>query len=228
MIEGGVLKEMAKNASDLATGTRKNGNHKNGTARPGLRFGRYFTPEGSHAYDLIEWERRTAAIIGEKGQVIFEQKDVEVPRSWSQLAINVVAQKYFRGSPGSPERETSVRQIIDRVVETLAKWGRDGSYFATEEDAENWPRGCATSWSPSTHRSTARSGSTSASPTARSRARPASSTRSRTPWSRSSSWSRPRACCSSSAAAPAPTCQCCGPRKSSSPAAAPPPARSPS
>src|SRR6266852_1529559 len=138
MIEGGVLKEMAKNASDLATGTRKNGNHKNGTARPGLRFGRYFTPEGSHAYDLIEWERRTAAIIGEKGQVIFEQKDVEVPRSWSQLAINVVAQKYFRGGPGSPERETSVRQIIDRVVETLAKWGRDGSYFATEEDAENW------------------------------------------------------------------------------------------
>jgi len=129
---------MAKNASDLATGTRKNGNHKNGTARPGLRFGRYFTPEGSHAYDLIEWERRTAAIIGEKGQVIFEQKDVEVPRSWSQLAINVVAQKYFRGGPGSPERETSVRQIIDRVVETLAKWGRDGSYFATEEDAENW------------------------------------------------------------------------------------------
>src|SRR5216684_4077272 len=138
MIEGGVLKEMAKNASDLATGTRKNGNHKNGTAKPGLRFGRYFTPAGSHAYDLIEWERRTAAIIGEKGQVIFEQKDVEVPRSWSQLAINVVAQKYFRGGPGSPERETSVRQIIDRVVETLAKWGRDGSYFATEEDAENW------------------------------------------------------------------------------------------
>src|SRR5229473_3491827 len=138
MIEGGVLKEMAKNASDLATGTRKNGNHKNGTARPGLRFGRYFTPEGSHAYDLIEWERRTAAIIGEKGQVIFEQKDVEVPRSWSQLAINVVAQKYFRGSPDSPERETSVRQIVDRVVETLAVWGRKGNYFATEEDAANW------------------------------------------------------------------------------------------
>src|SRR5467141_109972 len=129
---------MAKNPADLATGARKNGNHKNGTSKPGLRFGRYFTPEGSHAYDLIEWERRTAAITGEKGQVIFEQKDVEVPRSWSQLAINVVAQKYFRGSPGSPERETSVRQIIDRVVDTLARWGREGGYFATEEDAENW------------------------------------------------------------------------------------------
>src|SRR5467141_904621 len=129
---------MAKNAADLTAGARKNGNHKNGTAKPGLRFGRYFTPEASHAYDLIEWERRTAAITGEKGQVIFEQKDVEVPRSWSQLAINVVAQKYFRGSPGSPERETSVRQIIDRVVDTLARWGREGGYFATEEDAENW------------------------------------------------------------------------------------------
>jgi ribonucleoside-diphosphate reductase alpha chain len=128
---------MAKNAADLHA-TRKNGNHKNGTAKPGLRFGRYFTPAGSHAYDLIEWERRTAAIIGEKGQVIFEQKDVEVPRSWSQLAINVVAQKYFRGGQGTPERETSVRQLIDRVVDTLAKWGREGNYFASEEDAENW------------------------------------------------------------------------------------------
>jgi len=129
---------MAKNAADLAHATRKNGNHKNGTAKPGLRFGRYFTPAGSHAYDLIEWERRTAAIIGEKGQVIFEQKDVEVPRSWSQLAINVVAQKYFRGGQGTPERETSVRQLIDRVVETLARWGREGNYFAGDEDAENW------------------------------------------------------------------------------------------
>src|SRR4029077_18161280 len=108
---------MAKNITDLAgvaaRTPKTNGSH----AKPGkgLRFGRHFTPPGSHAYDLVEWERRTAAIIGEKGEVIFEQKDVEVPRSWSQLAINVVAQKYFRGSPGSPERETSVRQIIDRV-----------------------------------------------------------------------------------------------------------------
>src|ERR1700736_4563589 len=129
---------MAKNAADLTAGARKNGNHKNGTAKPGLRFGRYFTPEASHAYDLIEWERRTAAITGEKGQVIFEQKDVEVPRSWSQLAINVVAQKYFRGGAGTPERETSVRQLIDRVVETLKTWGVEGSYFASDEDAENW------------------------------------------------------------------------------------------
>ncbi len=147
---------MAKNATDLAAGARRNGNHKPAAGRAqgaltegraqsaqsrkvaGLRFDRFFTPPGSHAFDLVEWERRTAGITGEKGQVIFEQKDVEVPRSWSQLAINVVAQKYFRGSPDSPERETSVRQIIDRVVDTLAKWGREGGYFAGEEDAENW------------------------------------------------------------------------------------------
>ena len=135
---------MAKNATDVAA--RRNGNHKPAAARngassgkvTGLHFDRYFTPPGSHAYDLIEWERRTAGITGEKGQVIFEQKDVEVPRSWSQLAINVVAQKYFRGAADTPERETSVRQIIDRVVDTLAKWGREGGYFAGEEDAENW------------------------------------------------------------------------------------------
>src|SRR5437879_1081490 len=129
---------MAKNLADLTGARAKNGNGNGHHKAKGLRFGRFFTPPGSHAYDLVEWERRTAAITGEKGQVIFEQKDVEVPRSWSQLAINVVAQKYFRGSPGSPERETSVRQIIDRVVDTIASWGREGGYFATEEDAENW------------------------------------------------------------------------------------------
>jgi ribonucleoside-diphosphate reductase alpha chain len=135
---------MAKNVADLtgaraahSNGAKSNGSQAKGAVK-GLRFSRRFTPPGSHAFDLVEWERRTAAIIGEKGQVIFEQKDVEVPRSWSQLAINVVAQKYFRGGVGTPERETSVRQLIDRVVETLGRWGRDGGYFATEEDAENW------------------------------------------------------------------------------------------
>ncbi len=124
---------MAKNIAHLTAAPRSTK-----AASSGLRFGRYFTPEGSHAFDLVEWERRTAAIIGEKGQVIFEQKDVEVPRSWSQLAINVVAQKYFRGGLGTPERETSVKQLINRVVETLANWGREGGYFASEEDAANW------------------------------------------------------------------------------------------
>ena len=127
---------MAKNVADVAAETGRRTSPPRGSK--GLRFNRYFTPPGSHAHDLVEWERRTAAIIGEKGQVIFEQKDVEVPRSWSQLAINVVAQKYFRGQQGTPERETSVRQIVDRVVDTLGRWGREGGYFASEEDAENW------------------------------------------------------------------------------------------
>src|SRR5947209_3057792 len=129
---------MAKNLADL-TGARpaKNGNG-HGSKGKGLHFGRCLPPPGSHAFELLEWDRRTAAITGEKGQVIFEQKDVEVPRSWSQLAINVVAQKYFRGSPGTAEPATIVRQLIDRVVETLARWGREGGYFASEGDAINW------------------------------------------------------------------------------------------
>src|SRR3979490_951254 len=109
---------MAKNIADLAGARKPNGSHSK-AAPKGLRFGRYFTPPGSHAPDLVEWERRTAAIIGEKGKVIFEQRDVEVPRSWSQLAINIGAQKYFRGQQGTSDRETSVRQMVDRVVGAL-------------------------------------------------------------------------------------------------------------
>jgi ribonucleoside-diphosphate reductase alpha chain len=125
---------MARNAADVPAGTTRRG-----PVQPqGLRFGRSFTMPGRHAYDLVEWERRTASISNEKGRVIFEQKDVEVPRSWSQLASNVVAQKYFRGPLGTPQREKSVKQMIDRVVDTLARWGREGGYFASEDDAANW------------------------------------------------------------------------------------------
>ena len=127
---------MAKNVADVAAETGRRTTPSRGSK--GLRFSRYFTPPGSHAHDLLEWERRTAAIIGEKGRVVFEQKDVEVPRSWSQLAINIVAQKYFRGQQGTAERETSVRQMVDRVVGALGGWGREGGYFATEEDAVTW------------------------------------------------------------------------------------------
>jgi ribonucleoside-diphosphate reductase alpha chain len=127
---------MAKNVADVAAETGRRTSPSR--APKGLRFNRYFTPPGSHAHDLVEWERRTAAIIGEKGKVVFEQKDVEVPRSWSQLAINIVAQKYFRGQQGTADRETSVRQMVDRVVGALGRWGREGGYFATEEDAVTW------------------------------------------------------------------------------------------
>ncbi|MBJ7598096.1 MAG: vitamin B12-dependent ribonucleotide reductase [Candidatus Nephthysia bennettiae] len=128
---------MAKNVVDVAAGRSRQEGNGAGSER-GLQFERYFTPPESSAYDLIEWDRRTASITSEKGTVIFEQKDVEVPSSWSQLAINVVAQKYFRGHLGSPDRESSVQQLVDRVVDTLARWGVEGGYFATEPDAANW------------------------------------------------------------------------------------------
>jgi len=101
----------------------------------GLRIQRYFTQPGVDPFDAVEWERRTAVITGERGEVVFEQRDVEVPAFWSQLATNVVASKYFRGQAGTPDREHSVKQVIGRVVETLARWGREMGYFASEEDA---------------------------------------------------------------------------------------------
>jgi len=128
---------MAKHVANVAAKGAQSETHEAGHRR-GLRFARFFTPAGSHAHDLVEWEGRTASITNEKGAVFFEQKNVEVPRSWSQLATNVVAQKYFRGHLGGPEREYSVKQMVDRVVTTLSGWGREGAYFAGEEDAATW------------------------------------------------------------------------------------------
>ena len=101
----------------------------------GLRIDRRFTREGTHPYDEIEWERRDSAIPGETGNV-FEQKAVEVPKFWSQTATNVVASKYFRGKLGSPERESSVKQMVDRVVDTIARAGFEGGYFASASDRD--------------------------------------------------------------------------------------------
>jgi ribonucleoside-diphosphate reductase alpha chain len=98
---------------------------------------RYFTIPGRDPFDEIEWETRTAFIPG-KDKPVFEQKDVEFPKFWSQTATNIVAQKYFRGRMTSPERERSVKQMIGRVVATVGKWGRDGGYFADEADAETF------------------------------------------------------------------------------------------
>src|SRR6266508_4087805 len=109
--------------------------HQPSEAPRGIAFERIFSRAGVHPYDEIEWELRDAVIPGEGGNV-FEQKDVEVPSFWSQTATNVVASKYFRGKLGSPQRERSVRQMIDRVVGTIARWGIEGGYFATDADAE--------------------------------------------------------------------------------------------
>ena len=103
--------------------------------QPGLQFPRTFSRDGVHPYDEIEWELRDSAIPGENGNV-FEQKGVEVPKFWSMTATNVVASKYFRGKLGTPARETSVRQMVDRVVDTISRWGVEGGYFASIADAE--------------------------------------------------------------------------------------------
>jgi ribonucleoside-diphosphate reductase alpha chain len=104
----------------------------------GLRFERYFTTPGVDPFDTVEWELRNALISNEKGEKVFEQKDVEMPKLWSQTATNVVVSKYFRGQLGSPDRERSVRQLIGRVVDTVAAWGRGNGYFASEEDAQTF------------------------------------------------------------------------------------------
>src|SRR6266513_2080047 len=102
-----------------------------------LAVRRYFTIPGRDPFDEIEWETRDAYIPG-KDKPSFEQKGVEFPKFWSQTATNIVAQKYFRGRMSSPERERSVKEMIGRVVDTIAGWGREGGYFASEEEAETF------------------------------------------------------------------------------------------
>jgi ribonucleoside-diphosphate reductase alpha chain len=115
-------------------GASFNGLGNGGKRTKGLTFERRWTRPGVHPYDEIDWETRTASIGNESGKTVFEQKDVEVPKFWSQLATNVVVSKYFRGHIGTPERETSVRQLIDRVVNTITAWAETQRYFASDED----------------------------------------------------------------------------------------------
>jgi ribonucleoside-diphosphate reductase alpha chain len=101
---------------------------------PGLSFRRLFTKPGVSPYDEVEWDLRTAQITDSHGGVIFEQKDVEVPKDWSMTATNIVASKYLHGKIGTPERETGVRQLVSRVAETIRDWGMAQGYFRTPED----------------------------------------------------------------------------------------------
>ena len=103
--------------------------------RPGLTFERYFTRQGVDPFETVEWERRDAVISGADGKVFFEQRGVEFPKTWSQTATNVVVQKYFRGTLGTPDRENSVRQMIGRVADTMYGWGKADGYFKSEQDA---------------------------------------------------------------------------------------------
>src|SRR6266705_5076858 len=113
------------------------------SSAPGLKFSRYFTRTGVSPYDEVEWELRTASITDAKGNSIFEQRNVESPKDWSMTAINIVASKYLHGSlisdkTGTPQRETGVRQLIQRVAETIRDWGWQQGYFATMEDRDTF------------------------------------------------------------------------------------------
>ena len=104
----------------------------------GLSLARCFTRPGEDPFDAVEWELRTAKISNERGEVVFEQTDVEIPKSWSQLATNVVVSKYFRGHIGTAEREHSVKQLIGRVVGRIREWGEKSGYFRSPEDAQTF------------------------------------------------------------------------------------------
>jgi ribonucleoside-diphosphate reductase alpha chain len=105
---------------------------------PGLQFRRLFTKPGIAPYDEIEWELRTAQITDASGAMIFEQKDVEVPKDWSMTATNIVASKYLHGTLGTPERETGARQLVSRVAETIRDWGKKDGYFRSDDDAQTF------------------------------------------------------------------------------------------
>ena len=110
--------------------------HDENAARNGLKIPRTFSTKGVDPFTEVNWVKRTASINDDQGGVLFEQHDVEVPETWSMLATNVVASKYFYGKPGTPERETSVRQMIQRVTRTIADWGKTDGVFASAKDAE--------------------------------------------------------------------------------------------
>ena len=105
---------------------------------PGLTIRRFFTKAGISPYDEVEWEYRLAQITDSKGGIIFEQKDVEVPKDWSVTATNIVASKYLHGEVGTSQRETGVRQLVARVAETIRDWGMAQGYFRTSEDGSTF------------------------------------------------------------------------------------------
>jgi ribonucleoside-diphosphate reductase alpha chain len=104
----------------------------------GLEFSRTFTRKGGSPYEEIEWETRTASITNEKGEILFIQEGVEIPKNWSQTAANIVVSKYFHGVVGTPQRENSVKQLVERVVRTMTEWGKEGGYFSSAADAQTF------------------------------------------------------------------------------------------
>ncbi len=123
---------------DRATTGSITADARQSSVRPGMTVPRVFSTEGVSPYDQVEWELRSAEIKDERGKLIFQQTDCEIPKAWSQLATNVVVSKYFYGEINTPERENSVRDLVDRVTRTISDWGREDGYFATREDADRF------------------------------------------------------------------------------------------
>jgi ribonucleoside-diphosphate reductase alpha chain len=128
-----AIKEGGNGNSEASAGTTSKTRGK-----AGLTLTRRFTKAGGNVWDTVVWEKRTATISNEAGEIVFQQKDVEVPATWSMLATNVVVSKYFRGAVGTPARENSVKQLVGRVINTFTDWGWKGGYFATEADRETF------------------------------------------------------------------------------------------
>ena len=139
LVQDEIKMKTANGAAADTVGQENNDGSPDGAARgKGLAVGRRFTKSDQNPYELVAWEKRAASISGENGEVVFEQKDVEIPAEWSQLATNVVVSKYFRGPLGKPQREQSIRQMIGRITNTLESWGKEQGYFATESDADTF------------------------------------------------------------------------------------------
>src|ERR1700691_3107740 len=127
------VKEKEQTKSQISSSVSANNVGANKKKAPGLAFRRLFTKPGVSPYDDVEWELRTASITDSQGGIIFEQKNVEVPKDWSMTATNIVASKYLHGRTG--ERETGVRQLVARVAESIRDWGIKDGYFRSAEDA---------------------------------------------------------------------------------------------
>src|SRR6185436_14719250 len=137
----GAGQQAASHGGGVESGTRAKKQADSGVRENralGLEFPRYFTLAGVDPFDEVEWETRSAVIGNEKGKVVFEQRDVEIPKAWSQQATNIVVSKYFRGQMGAPDRERSVRQLIGRVVDTITGWARAQKYFASDDALESF------------------------------------------------------------------------------------------
>jgi len=130
-----TTKNQAPGQAQPINATAGSGKSRFAFSNPGLTFKRYFTTAGVSPYDELEWELRLAQITDSQGGIIFEQKDVEVPKDWSMTATNIVASKYLHGPLDTPERESGVRALVTRVAETIRDWGIAGGYFRSAEDA---------------------------------------------------------------------------------------------